>query len=261
MNVHLVAIAYGLADDLSTLFEAAVSERHDLSWHLFLHSRFEDVVAVCMGLSQRDDVIYYPYGENRGLARSWNQGIVNGYNAGAEVVIIVNDDMVPAPGDLDRLAEGAVAMRDRYVVTCQGYEVRHTKQVSTAFGFTVINPLAVQVLGMFDENYFPIYGEDADYRQRAKLAGLEMGMVVDTQVKHQGSKSIHTVPGLMAQNKRTYEATLAYQMRKWGGHYGQERYEHPFNDPAIGLRIDPAPEVRHAPYPGHNRTDHSIVKF
>jgi hypothetical protein len=129
------------------------------------------------------------------------------------------------------------------------------------FGFTAINPLALQVIGCFDENYFPIYGEDADYIRRAKLAGLKSGTVRSTKVVHKGSTNIHTVAGLLEQNKATYAATLEYQFAKWGGHYGQEKYEHPFGDSTIGLRIDPAPHIRHAPYPGYNRTDHDIVRM
>lgn len=261
LKIHITAIAYGLAYDIQELFELCQSERHEITWHLFLHSRFEDVVAVCDELGKRKDVVYYRCMENRGLARSWNQGVINGFNAKADVCIIANDDMKPGEGDVDKLAEAAAADRDKYVWMCMGTDGRKRKRTSMHFGFTAINPLAIQVIGMFDENYFPIYGEDADYIRRAKLAGLQEGIVRDTRVVHKGSSNIHTVPGLLEQNKLTYAATLEYQFAKWGGHYGQEKFEHPFDDPTIGLRIDPAPEIRHAPYPGHNRTDHDIVRM
>jgi GT2 family glycosyltransferase len=259
VNIHITVVAYGLADDLRELFHRATSEKHAITWHLFLHSQIGEVVAACDELAAREDVIYYPFGKNRGLARSWNQGIINGYNNKADICMIINDDMQPVAGDVDKVAEAAAKQRDKYVMMCMGTDARKRKRVSMHFGFTAVNPLAIQVIGMFDENYFPIYGEDADYVRRAKLAGLQHGMVRGTKVIHQGSKNIYTAPGLLEQNQKTYAATLAYQIRKWGGHYGQERYTCPFDDPTIGLRIDPAPEVRHAPYPGYNRDDQDIV--
>ncbi|HLB31179.1 MAG TPA: hypothetical protein VJN91_06585 [Gammaproteobacteria bacterium] len=260
MNIHIVTIAYGLAEDLKTLFGTATSARHTICWRLFLHSRFPDVLAACEYLARRNDVEYYPLGVNRGLARSWNQGILDGYAQGADVVILANDDMRPGEGDVDRLAEGAAAMRDKYVVCCDGFDARNKRDHDTGFGFTAVNPLALERIGCFDENYFPIYGEDADYRRRGKLAGLQIGVVGGTRVIHQGSKNIHTVPGLLEQNQVTYAATLEYQMRKWGGHYGKETYEHPFDNPGFGLRIDPA--AREHPYgPAYDRTDQAIVRF
>lgn len=255
MNVHIVTIAYGLATDLRTLFATASSQRHRVTWHLFRHAAYPDVDGACDDLVQWYSVIDYPYRVNRGVAKSWNEGILNAYAGGADVVIVSNDDIVLSPGDLDRLAEAAAEQRGHYVVTCHGYDKGNGKHGSMRFGFFAVNPLAIEVIGMFDENFFPMYWEDIDYQRRASLAGLTWGHVADTSLIHQGSKSIHTVPGLMAQHHRTFVANREYYERKWGNIQGA--YDVPFNMPRFDLRI--APEDRGQPYPGHNRTDFNAL--
>ena len=259
MKIHIVTIAYGLADDTKALYGAAVSERHEVQWHLFLHSQFEDVGRVCKSLARKKNVTLYDYGTNRGVAKSWNEGILAAYEAGADVVILSNDDIMPAPGDLDKLAEAAMAQRNKYIVKAAGYNKRSDIRGDVAMGFTAINPKAIEVIGMFDEQFFPMYYEDIDWRRRGQMAGLHEGLCAETNVVHKGSTNIHTVPGLMEQNRITFAANNAYYIRKWGGEIGKERFRQPFDDIRFGLRIAPCDRGR--PYWGYERTDHDIVKF
>ncbi len=258
MNIHIVTIAYGLAADTLALFNTATSEKHQVFWHLFLHSKYPDVVALCEELARRPNVTLYNYGFNRGVAKSWNEGVLNAYAAGADVVIVSNDDIVPAPGDLDRLAEAALAHPEAYMVTCHGFDRGMNKEFSMRYGFWAWQRRAIEVIGMLDENFIPMYYEDVDYERRRVLAGLQPFHVTDTYVIHQGSKSVYTVPGLLNQHHITLQANYEYYLSKWG----EREKEHlltPFGDPSLGLRI--APEDRHAPYPGRNRVDLDIVKM
>lgn len=289
MRIGIVTIAYNLPEATRKLYESvqATKGEHEVEYHLFLHSRNPEVVEVCEAIAQDPDVIYHDYGINRGLSKSWNDGLLWAYldrdislfvkarynedvgyqtvNLGGQiipacdVVIVVNDDCVFGDGDLIKLAEYAVKHRDLYMVTCMGHNHRHNKRMPLEYSCFALNPIALQRVGVFDENIFPIYLEDCDYAYRAKLAGLKMGMVENTNVAHQGSGAIYADPALMAQHNITFAANMSYYMRKWGGVNEQEKYTSPFNNPNFDAYI--SPDVRQVPYGANYDRLHEVDKL
>ena len=255
MLLGLVVVAYNQPAWTARLFESASGSGHDVSFHLFLHSDDTETARVCDELARRTDVTYYPYGVNRGLSRTWNEGVLAAYDEGADVVIVANDDVAFGPGDVGRIAAKAVAARDRYVVSCAGYHERLGRRLpSHGYSCVAINPIAIETIGCFDENFFPAYCEDQDYARRAALAGLVEENCPDTNVVHGGSSAIFASPSLMRANALTQARNMAYYVRKWGDHAGRERFATPFGDPELGLRI--APEERASPYgPEYDRAD------
>jgi GT2 family glycosyltransferase len=258
-RVALVVIAYNQPVWTEGLVDSARDSKAEVAVHLYLHSNDQATTAVCERLSARAEVRYYPYGENRGVSRSWNDGILTAYAEGADVVVVANDDVLPAAGDLDRVADKAVRCGDRYIVSCAGPHERLGRCLpSHGYSFFAVNPIAIETIGCFDENFFPAYCEDQDYARRAALAGLSEENCADTTVLHGGSSAILASQELALQNRITQRNNIAYYMRKWGGDAGSERFESPFGDPELGLRI--APEDRAAPYgPGYDRTDRHLV--
>jgi GT2 family glycosyltransferase len=259
MRVEVVTIAYNQPEATKRLIESVVSREHDIRFRLFLHNSERAVVQVCDELAARRDVIYYPYGENRGLSKSWNEGMLDAFWGGADVVLIVNDDVVFKPHSLDIIAETAVRNRDKYVIHAEGKTHRKPHSTTLWFSAFAINPVAIDKLGCFDQNFFPIYCEDSDYVERARRVGLEKAIARGAELEHGGSFSIAGDAALARQNEVTALRNVLYYRQKWGSKPGYGVYEHPFNDPACGLRI--APGERHAPYPGYNRTDQEIVQI
>jgi GT2 family glycosyltransferase len=261
LRVGLVVIAYNQPVWTERLVDSARASKSDVAVHLFLHSKEEATTAACERLAARAEVRYYPYGENRGVSRSWNDGILTAFDEGADAVVVANDDVLPAAGDLDRLAEKAVRCSDRYIVSCAGPHERLGRLLpSHGYSFFAVNPVAIETIGCFDENFFPAYCEDQDYARRAGLAGLSEENCADTTVLHAGSSAIFASPELALQNAITQRHNIAYYMRKWGGDAGSERFETPFGKPDFGLRI--AREDRAAPYgAGYDRTDRHLVAF
>jgi GT2 family glycosyltransferase len=188
------------------------------------------------------------------VSRSWNDGILEAYADGTDIVIVANDDIRFSKGDLDRLAEKAVRCTDRYIVTCAGPHGRYRRTLpSHGYACFAINRIALATVGCFDENFFPAYCEDQDYARRAGLTGLSEENCSDTIVYHAGSATIMRDPSLARQNADTQRLNILYYSRKWGGTSGRERHERPFGDPSLSIRI--APEHRHAPYGVHDRSD------
>jgi GT2 family glycosyltransferase len=255
MNIHIVVVAYGLADDLLTLVWSANAPA--IHWHIFLHSQFPDVVKACSLLAMRKNVRYYPYGVNRGLAKSWNEGLINAYQSGADVALIANDDAIATDRDIAMLVEAALFNPNAYLVSGWGRHLSTGERGDMLLSLAAINPVALDTIGCFDENFFPIYYEDIDYYRRAALAGLPHVIVTSTDIMHAGSKSLYTVPGNAAQHDITFRRNQLYYEQKWGGDKGSERFTVPFNDAQFGLGIEDA--RRHTPYPGYDRTDQEVV--
>lgn len=264
MRVSLVTVGYNLPGSTKKLVDSALKEcRNELTFLIFLHSGMPEKVAELEELAERSDVVYRGYGFNRGLAKSWNEGILLAYERGCDVAIVVNEDVRFAAGDVDRIAELAVADRRYFIVTgrawhdSSSYHGRDGAWNSSEYACFAINPIAMETLGCFDENLFPVFYEDADYRRRAQLAGLTAGYCPTTTIRHEGSRSL-SQPEVAQQNQTTWTKNREYFNRKWGGDPGQETFSHPFNDPRFSYFIDP--RLREAPYFGLNRTDQHIVK-
>lgn len=262
MKVSIVTIAYNLPDATSKLVETAMldSNKHDITFYLFLHSQDRETVCVCEAISTYYPTVYHPYGTNRGLANSWNEGMLEAYNDGADVVIIANDDTYFTAGDLDKLAVRARLFRNNYMVSVAGPHLGAGKwERSHGYSIFAINPIAIEKIGCFDQNIFPIYMEDCDHHRRATLLGLIEENCHDTMITHGGSSALAKSQELSLQNLVTQRKNGEYYVAKWGGINEHEVYTRPFNDKKFGLRIDP--KDRFAPYPGHNRSDQDMVKL
>jgi len=253
INIHCIVVTYGLADDLRNLLMAA--DNVNIQWKFFIHGdnpAVDEVVFDFMRRFTRSHV--YNYRTNRGLSRSWNEGVHQSYLGSADVAIILNDDMLPGPGDVQRVAQAAMDHPEVGIVKCMGTDMRSGQRTPMEFGLTAITRHGWEVVGAFDENIWPIYWEDIDWDRRRMLAGLDAMIVQDTTAVHAGSKTSVTVPGLKEQTDGWYNANEAYYRRKWGGtHHEGERFGVPFNDPALGLKIEPS--RRHRPYGQYDRED------
>lgn len=242
MNTHIIVVAYGLAEDLTRLYASANSP--DVTWHIFLHSKFPDVVEACETLVRNGNVNYYDYGHNRGLARSWNEGLYNAYFGGADVMMIANDDAVAGEGDVARLAEAAITNPDYYFIDGIGFDQSTNQHKSMKLSLAVINPIGIETIGYFDETFTPIYFEDIDYYRRASLAGLKSATIGGTHIVHAGSKSRTLTDESVFW--KDFNRNRDYYVAKWGGDQGCEGYQTPFNQD-YGMYI--GYEDRQDPYP------------
>jgi GT2 family glycosyltransferase len=259
VRVALVTIGYNLPGATARLVASARQGcTSELTILVISHSRMEAKVAELESLAEQPGVVYRPYGVNRGLARSWNEGILWGFEQDFDAVLVVNEDVTLAAGDVDRICQTAATRRDCPIVTGRAYHHAESAWSSSEYGCFVVNPIALATLGCFDENFFPIYCEDSDYRRRMKLAGLRPAFCEETRIVHGGSRSLGEA-AVARQNHVTYVRNRHYYQRKWAGEAGGEQFDRPFGDPRFTLYIDP--RVREAPYPGFNRTDHAIVQL
>ena len=163
---------------------------------------------------------------NLGCAGAWN--LIHQY--ARDPVIILNADCAVAPDTFERvLAYPAPA-----VVLAYG------------FGCFRIDREIRDRIGDFDETFYPVYWEDADFRRRLRLAGIsviewptepvatiapgrEQAMSGIIHGKHdpdgyQGWRG-HRIAWFHA----CVEANRRYYLAKWGGDLGEETFQIPFN--------------------------------
>lgn len=148
---------------------------------------------------------------NLGVAASWNLAIRS--YPDAPWWCLVNADIRFAPGDLGRLVE---AMAEHPIATLVDFG---------AFG---LDRECVERVGLFDEQFVPIYCEDADYEYRCQLAGVAIHRLA-AETTHVGSVSYRHGPHAR-DNARSYPENRAYYEAKWGGPLrGGERFTTPFD--------------------------------
>jgi GT2 family glycosyltransferase len=152
---------------------------------------------------------------NLGFGRSVNHAIKT--HAHAPWWCIANADVEFGPGDLARLAGEMTGPR---WVGITDWRV---------FGLTFE---AVQLAGLWDENFHPAYDDDCDYERRCDLAGVPHHYIAGATLHH-GSAAIRSDARYAYRNTATHASNRAYFIAKWGGPpRGGERYTTPFDSGA-----------------------------
>jgi len=120
------------------------------------------------------------------LAAAWNRGIEGALAWGAEWVLVASDDVLFHPCTVDHLVERAVDkgygflcpsdVRSRLGLGAKDLASLPTPQdgldeQAADYSCFLIAPALFREIGPFDENFIPVYFEDADYNLRLGLAG------------------------------------------------------------------------------------------
>lgn len=257
MNIHLILITYSI--DPTPLLKAADGE--DITWHVFMHSAYERHRAVwdaVIDFEAKGRFEMYDYGVNRGLARSWNEGVINAQKMHADAIIVINDDVIASHDDILTLAQTCIDHPEAGIITAWGMNERMGDVRDNGYSLFGINKIAIERVGYFDQNYTPIYGEDVDMSRRLALEDIPILSCTETNIWHKGSATTNGSTVLTRQHQVTFPRNEDYHRLKHGGGYGHEQFLCPFDD--INLSWYIGAESRENPYPGHQRTDQDIVK-
>lgn len=154
-------------------------------------------------------VLFYP--ENIGVARAWNIGL----KAGVDWTFIVSQSMV-FPGGFSNVLLEFDPTNEYCWFTEHGWHC------------AAISKKTVELIGLFDTNFYPAYFEDADYYRRMCLAGIQHGPPHKPPV---ATSSIGTSIGAGA--KVNFTALDEYFREKWNGGPGDDQkdmFTLPFGD-------------------------------
>lgn len=257
-KIKVAVPAYSGTTHLRKLIESACNTLTDYDTEvvIFTHSDRADMISTVEGaIANGYPIKLFDYRKNRGLALSWNDAMLYAYvEDPSDVLIIANDDIFFSLWDIEKIVNKAMENRGNYMVSVAGYhEGLDINRVSHGYSCFALNPIALEKIGCFDENFRPAYGEDLDHHRRATLLGLVEENCPDTQVTHAGSITLQADPVLSLQNVATQRANLLYFRRKWDSDNHEYGWMHPFNDDKFNLKIEI--EDRHAPYPGYDREE------
>lgn len=92
----------------------------------------------------------------------------------------------------------------------------------------VFTPTLLKRVGYFDENFFPGYFEDNDYRYRIKLTNTKITSI-PLLAEHQTSSTLNSSDKFKQKNNVSFQENYNYYISKWGGPPNHEIYITPFN--------------------------------
>lgn len=135
--------------------------------------------------------------DNLGFSRPNNMGMEYALSHGFDYVYLLNQDAWLEPGALEKLVAAAEAhpefgllsplqMTDGYqsldknFVKC--YRKRRVKFVMAAHWLIPVR--ALKQVGLFEEELFPLYGQDDDWCRRLDYCGLKIGVVPEARAVH-----------------------------------------------------------------------------
>lgn len=260
MRIANILITYSYYP--AKLFDSIRGSSHETRWHVFFHGPDAGLGARIGRAVSELGGEFHDYGRNRGVARSWNEGLLAAVEQQADVSLLLNDDLFFYAGGYDAYMD-FVAQQYRDVPSMGLAYVNGLESGGSPFagrvqfqGFAccAVMPRTVARIGYFDENFRPAYYEDSDYHRRVILSGLSISVDERSLVEHERSKTTRDNPALLARNAETMAVNGAYFQRKWGGEPVAARFHQPFDRAEFPISIPY--ERRAAPYgPPFDRSD------
>lgn len=182
-------------------------------------------------------------GDRLPLAGVWNWGIGKAFENNCDLVLVINDDILFAPYTLDVMVGSAIDGQYGFVSASNvrdeldrprailKYPQPPEGTQTLDYSAFMIDEDTYDKVGVFDENFDPIYFEDNDYTYRMKLAGIKYAGLTQAAYFHYGSQTHHELVRTEGGNERArlFQKNAAYFQKKWGGSPGNERYLTPFN--------------------------------
>ena len=92
----------------------------------------------------------------------------------------------------------------------------------------IFTPSLIEKVGLLDENFFPGYYEDNDYKRCIQLANADVAHC-PLYNTHDRSSTLNSSSKFKKKNQYTFHKNCEYYVKKWGGTPTQEKYATPFN--------------------------------
>ena len=203
-------------------------------------NRFPPEESALSWLGTAFDVV--EWNEQNHLARAWNRGIQQGFERGAEYVLVINLDIVLHSQCIERLLQFAETHREEVLWSAVPHDdLSNLEQVTLAeeifphihFSCFLVGRRLPETVGLFDEQFAPAYYEDCDLRRRLLLAGFSEIATRAALFYHEGSATIRGADAedyeLLAHLGEAFVHNPVRYQAKWGGPPYHEVYTEPYN--------------------------------
>jgi len=223
------------------LIESISDSKNQVKYYVFFHGTDSDLDDKLKKLVESKNSMYLPYGTNRGLARSWNEGIRFSFHDMNSHTLIINDDVYFRPSCFDQFIDFLCENHDYEMATVNGLEIGgspHAGQtIVQQFACFAVGKLAIKKIGYLDQNFSPAYYEDIDYMRRMSLSGLRWTIDDRILVEHNRSLTSRSSQYIQSRIENIMKKNGSYYEKKWGGPIGSEKFSFPFNDPNVSISI------------------------
>jgi GT2 family glycosyltransferase len=258
--IGIIVIIYSLYPEKLIRSVDAYTRSH-IKWYFFYHSKDRILLARVQSLARLTNGSVFCYRTNRGVAKSWNDGLLLSLREGNDITMLINDDTFFYPGCFDDFVDFIRKERahtpDYGLCTPRGFEAEGAYKGAMDhmhLACCAIGPAAIERVGYFDENFQPAYWEDTDYLRRMHVLGLPILYDNRILIEHERGQTMRSDPLVRKKIEVAGRENCKYWHRKWGGWPHQERFEHPFNNSAFDCFI--SAERRRTPYgPQFDRAD------
>ena len=248
MRIGIVVVTYGIFPE--ALFDSAQPHEGDvLSWYIHHHGRDQNVERLLSQFASENGATLHLHKVNRGVSVSWNDGIAASINDGSDITLVCNDDIEFLDGGFQKFVTFLASQEDFGLGFAFGIEGKNShlagQVFSQDFACFGISKRIVERIGFFDENFYPAYFEDNDYRYRGELAGIPVTVDERVILKHERSATTRNSLALTARHHKKWQSCERYFLQKWGS-LGQGKHKFPFNNSEFNEKI--SWERRHRPY-------------
>ncbi len=166
-----------------------------------------------------DKVHLYRPESNIGVAASWNYFL----RTYPDYVIISNDDIEVGPNTIAAMVDAAEAEPESLFFCIDSAGIN-------AWSFFLERTKSLEIIGPYDENFWPAYFEDNDRYRRYVLAGYEVQKAQNAEFYHFGSATLAAYTAEQREKHHEYfRRNREYYISKWGGEPGNESYRTAFN--------------------------------
>lgn len=162
------------------------------------------------------EVVVVQNNQNAGYPGSVNQIIRD--NTDCKHWIVSGYDWHPVPGEWQRVLDKIPEIPDGAFLG--------STPTDCMCGF-VWTPNLLNKVGYLDENFFPGYFEDNDYRHRIIQSDASVA-TIPLRAYHDRSSTLKSSSEFQKKNQYTFSKNYKYYVEKWGGSPTQEQYDRPF---------------------------------
>jgi GT2 family glycosyltransferase len=226
-RIGLIVISYNA--DPEPLFSSMLPSKHDVRSYVFLHGQNAGLKAKLEAITAAINSRYFAYGVNRGVSRSWNEGLHASFDDGNEATLLVNDDLFFYEGGFDAFADFVLSERRRVphfgTICAFGLDTGTAGPVGAGKFYQrphwqgaaciAVGERAIEAIGYFDQNFWPAYFEDADYFRRLDLSGIPALWDERILLEHNRSQTVRADFLLKRLHDERTEPTILHSEMGW----------------------------------------------
>lgn len=223
-------ILIGVMGEVLT-FPRCVEKCPDKSKLVIVNNWTDPIIAKQCDELERQGAEVHRHPENIGCSGAMNIGLRKIESEGLDYVIILS----PSALFTNSVQDFVDLIEEREKTEKNYYYLTVANKLTDLHAFAITKK-CVEEVGIYDENFYPVYYDDTDYFYRMRLIGAVKTLVYPPRISMD-------LGGGLKSDKRAFDLYWAnvghihdYFVRKWGGEACQEIFKTPFNNPNLTVK-------------------------